>query len=141
MIPCTRMIRVIAPLVDGFAPKKANKYRETRVEVTFKNSAGGGSLRPGSLRPAKATKGRREIAAGGLPYFMNRLHINCRGSLRNWKKAREPYVEQLAPRERTENFFNYCWTLTRRGLYVVSGGCVRACVGLNGKKWILGRSN
>ena len=32
------MIRVIALLVDGFVPKKANKYRETRVEVTFKNS-------------------------------------------------------------------------------------------------------
>lgn len=37
---CVRMILVIAPFVDGFVPKKANKYRETRVEVTFKNSAG-----------------------------------------------------------------------------------------------------
>lgn len=34
------MIPVIAPFVDGFVPKKANKYRETRVEVTFKNSVG-----------------------------------------------------------------------------------------------------
>lgn len=32
------MIREIAPFVDGFVPKKANKYRETRVQVTFKNS-------------------------------------------------------------------------------------------------------
>lgn len=29
---------MIAPFVDGFVPKKANKYRETRAEVTFKNS-------------------------------------------------------------------------------------------------------
>lgn len=110
---------MIAPFVVDFVPKKANKYRETRVEVTFKNSVerlGVTSPPSGSLRPARATRGRKgSCAAGGCPYFMNRLHINCRGSLRNWKKARVPRVEQLAPREWTENFFNYCWTLTRRG--------------------------
>ena len=40
---CTSAIRVIVSFVDGFVPKKANKYRETRVEVTFKNS----TKRPG----------------------------------------------------------------------------------------------
>jgi hypothetical protein len=62
------MIRVIAPFVDGFVPKKANKYRETRVEVTFKNSVdsvgggGGEGWQPGFLRAAGVTRG-----AGGLP--------------------------------------------------------------------------
>lgn len=135
---CTCVIRVIAPFVVDFVSKKANKYQETRVEVTFKNSVErpGVTFPPsGSLRPARATRGRKgSCAVGGCPYFMNRLHINCRGSLRNWKKARVPRVEQLAPRERTENFFNYRWTLTRRGLarqMKASGRTpcvVRACV-------------
>jgi len=34
---CTSAIRVIVSFVDDFV-LKANKYRETRVEVTFKNS-------------------------------------------------------------------------------------------------------
>lgn len=56
---------MIAPFVVGSVPKKANKYRETRVEVTFKNSAerDRGWLPPGSLRPARASRSRREGVA------------------------------------------------------------------------------
>jgi len=103
------MIRVIAPFVDGFVPKKANKYRETRVEVTFKNSVdsvGGGGRGVAAGLPAgrRGDAGRGRVAgkAGGSLYFMNRLHINCRGSLRNWKKARVPRAWNSLRRERAQ---------------------------------------
>lgn len=60
---CSHVIPVIAPFVDGFVPKKANKYRETRVEVTFKNSVERRKGREGGSRvycgPARVTRRRR----------------------------------------------------------------------------------
>jgi len=59
-------IRVITPFVDGFVPKKANKYRETRVEVTFKNSAGRPGVAPfGFAAARKSDGGWEEKLRGG----------------------------------------------------------------------------
>lgn len=52
--------------------------------------------------------GGRVVTGGGAAvgeYFMNASHINCRGSLRNWKKARVSSVKQLASRVAREKFF------------------------------------
>lgn len=70
------MIPVIAPFVDGFVPKKANKYRETRVEVTFKNSVERweGRVALGFTGgPARVTRRRRVVLYEQASHKLSRL--------------------------------------------------------------------
>lgn len=54
-----------------------------------------GSRFPGFSGRLDGTRRRglntRVVGEGRWRYFMNALHINCRSSLRNWKKARDPW--------------------------------------------------
>lgn len=85
-----------------------------------------------------------ELRGGRVAILYEQASHKLSRLFKKLEKGTSACVEQLASKKQAENFFNYCRTLTRRGLarrisersYVV-----RACVRRIEEKWILRRNN